>query len=90
MKEVEELLEQRGAEYGPAWQITGRWIVENARALVLCGDYAFCVIMVHNKLVRAQTSPFNPDHYLDALGYINLMLQDMEARDGVKPTATDQ
>lgn len=69
---VEELVSGREAEYQGAWLATGRWIAANARALAEYGDIAFCLVMIHNKLMRMRSSPNNPDHVLDALGYLKL------------------
>lgn len=70
--DVNELVEQRGEEYGDAAIQTGRWIQENIDILSGAGDIVFCLIMVYSKLARAVHSPWNPDHYLDAAGYVKL------------------
>lgn len=72
---VDALVEQRNTEYQDAWRTTGEWIAAHADALAKLGGASFCVIMIHNKAVRAQASPNNPDHMMDLLGYLELLVR---------------
>lgn len=69
-----DLLAERGADYKDAWLRTGVWITENIEAVHAFGEASYAVIMIYNKLMRAQSSPFKLDHYRDIRGYISLLL----------------
>jgi hypothetical protein len=68
------LISERNQQYANAWRKTGLWVAKNAEFLRSKGDISFCIIMLHNKLARAEGSPRNPDHYDDVIGYAKLIL----------------
>lgn len=76
----DDLVEQRGTEYGDSWVQTSTWINEHAQELGAAGVAAFPMVMIHNKLARALTSPENRDHFDDIIGYCKLALRGFEAR----------
>lgn len=78
----DQLLKQRGAEYGESWRMTDRWIQENTE-LLAAAPSPFTLIMMHNKLMRALTSPSKEDHYDDIIGYAKLAKQALVADEPV-------
>lgn len=80
MVDHDALVKERGSEYGESWRMTSQWIVENAALLAQAGDAAFPMVMMHNKLARALTSPLKQDHWDDMIGYAKLALQAIERR----------
>lgn len=73
----DDLIAKRSEEYGEAYQITDRWIKENLQALS-ASPSPFSLILIHNKLTRALTSPRKQDHYDDIIGYAKLLLRELE------------
>ncbi len=73
----ERLIQERGAEYGESYAVTDRWIKENLDYLSQAPN-AFVLIMLHNKLTRALTSPSKQDHYDDIIGYAKLALRTLK------------
>lgn len=78
----DELVEQRGQLYGESWAMTSEWICENADLLKNAGPSAFPLVMMHNKIMRALTSPGQKDHYDDIIGYAKLALRRFEQMPG--------
>lgn len=71
------LVEERGAEYGESWQLTDQWIKEHAGELGAAPS-PFTMILIHNKLMRALTTPTKRDHYDDIIGYAKLALRALD------------
>lgn len=83
---VNDFLEQREEEYGPAWKTTGEIIqvigLEWMSRLDNSGFF-FPWVMILNKLVRALASPNKLDHWVDIIGYATLVKRELEKRQGV-------
>lgn len=83
MTQVTQVLDERGEEYGKAWLLAGiilqRKEVLNS-ILFQQTPLSHNFVLVVSKLCRMLTSPYNTDHYIDAIGYLTLMLRWVEER----------
>lgn len=81
--DIQELLKQRGGEYGTAWSDTNAMIRALGSTAVLDRlvdhDAIYAWISILNKLNRALYSPQNPDHWRDIIGYATLMLNHLQS-----------
>lgn len=84
----EQLLEERGAQYGDAYAQTDRWIREHLTELGAAPS-PLGLIMMHFKLTRALHTPKHRDHYDDLIGYAKLALRSLEAQQVVNSWLTD-
>lgn len=75
---TDELTQHGRKEYGLAWLKTGEWIAENALLLRNIGPVAFGFIMIHQKCMRGLAADATNDHYRDILGYMSLILHELE------------
>lgn len=80
-----ETVDDRETTYGDAWKKTGQIMsfLMGDGELVLpdplfSTTYVFAWMMILNKLVRAITSPNNPDHWLDIAGYATLVYEEVK------------
>lgn len=78
------VLIDRGLEYGPAWLTTSMLINQlNTRlGALMSGRYFFNWVMILNKLVRLIATPNHRDSWLDIAGYAQLVLGDIDDREG--------
>ncbi len=77
MTNHDNLISERGAEYGESWRETGRFLAEHHEEIAAMGENSFAYVMMHNKLMRALRSPGNKDHYDDLIGYAKLVLSNL-------------
>jgi hypothetical protein len=79
---IGQILNQRGKEYGEAWKLAGIMMGSVAHLffnmLIYSPQYAHNWVLILSKLVRALTSPRNPDHWKDIAGYATLCLKEIE------------
>lgn len=80
----EELLTERGTEYGDAYAQTDKWVKEHLKELA-ASPSPLGLIMVHFKLTRALATPNRRDHYDDLIGYAKLILRQLDLE---QPTAS--
>lgn len=73
----EDLLAQRGAEYGDAYARTDEWVRQNLERLA-ASPSPLGLIMIHFKLERALCTPTKRDHYDDLIGYAKLVLRALD------------
>lgn len=85
----EQLLQERGSEYGDSWQQTDRWIKAHLDQLAAAPS-PFTLIMLHNKLARALTSPTKEDHYDDIIGYAKLAKRALAPSEATTPAVRHQ
>ena len=82
MFNADKLLQERDTAYGGAWKLTG--LVVNLlkdhfiKFLEMAPQYSFSWMIMQCKLVRMLSSPYEPDHYKDLIGYATLCLNDIE------------
>ena len=73
----EELLAERGAEYGDSYARTDEWVRKNLSRLA-ASPSPLGLIMMHFNLERALQTPNNRDHYDDLIGYAKLALREID------------
>jgi len=72
-----KILEER-ADYGKAWSETGEMLLpvsgKVVQLLLTHPKMWYAWVMIFNKAVRALSSPTKEDHYVDIIGYAELIL----------------
>ena len=82
-----ELLDEREAQYGQAWETTGVILgglrVDLYKMIHSSSWLSFNWIMILNKLTRALKTPNDKDHWRDIIGYAQLVLNRLEEEEDV-------
>ena len=78
-RSVSSLLKSRGKQYRDSWELHGKLLQPIITDIVgMWVDFPEVLLpwmMIFNKLLRALTSPRNPDHWKDIAGYATLVVQ---------------
>jgi hypothetical protein len=80
MDDVRRTLEQRGRQYeqvGPTWKIVGQIISTLNLSVLQRTPYTHNWVQILGKLIRALSSPNDPEHWRDIAGYATLVLDDI-------------
>lgn len=78
-KLVASVLEDRGAQYGEAWLMGGKFLAEMMRKYdidlsdLMESGFSYAWQSILSKLLRALASPMKRDHWVDIAGYATLV-----------------
>lgn len=83
-----DTVRSRDSVYGDAWKDSSKLLVyllslgyEYKITNMMKVGHFFAWFMIFNKLIRALSSPYNIDHWVDIAGYATLVAEDIEVRD---------
>ena len=81
---MNNIIDERNEAYGDAWMhhgIVTKFLAPQVMELLTrFPQYYFAWTMILNKLIRALTTPLNEDHWVDIIGYAELVLRDIRKR----------
>lgn len=82
-EEISEMLERKQRAYGQAWKLATAILGNRevfaafANFVAVTPEYVHNWVIIMSKMMRILTSPENPDHWRDIVGYATLVLDDL-------------